>query len=53
MIRLNLQFAVRPQTPFGGMKMSGFGREFGEAAINEYVESKTITINLGDALMFG
>ena len=49
------QFVVRPQTPFGGFKMSGIGREFGEAAINEYVETKTITINMdeGGALLFG
>ncbi|XP_017460534.1 PREDICTED: aldehyde dehydrogenase, cytosolic 2-like, partial [Rhagoletis zephyria] len=52
---VNCYFVVRPQTPFGGYKMSGIGREFGEAAINEYVETKTITINMdeGGALLFG
>jgi len=33
--------------PFGGFKMSGIGRELGAAALNNYTESKTVTINLG------
>ena len=30
--------------PFGGMKMSGLGREHGTAAIEEYTELKTVCI---------
>jgi len=32
------------QTPFGGFKMSGQGRELGEDAIHQYTELKTVTI---------
>ncbi|XP_028907608.1 cytosolic 10-formyltetrahydrofolate dehydrogenase isoform X3 [Ornithorhynchus anatinus] len=30
--------------PFGGYKQSGFGKDLGEAALNEYLNTKTITI---------
>lgn len=33
--------------PFGGFKMSGIGRELGEAALANYTELKTVTVNLG------
>lgn len=33
--------------PFGGFKMSGHGRELGEAALENYTELKTVTMNLG------
>jgi aldehyde dehydrogenase (NAD+) len=33
--------------PFGGFKMSGIGRELGEAALANYTELKTVTMNLG------
>ena len=32
--------------PFGGFKMSGLGRELGEAALNNYLEDKTVTVAL-------
>ncbi len=32
--------------PFGGFKMSGIGRELGEAALANYTEAKTVTMNL-------
>ena len=33
--------------PFGGYKMSGIGRELGEAALANYTEHKTVTVSLG------
>ncbi|KAF2018668.1 aldehyde dehydrogenase [Aaosphaeria arxii CBS 175.79] len=38
------------QLPFGGFKESGIGRELGEAAIENYIQTKTVSIRLGDAL---
>jgi aldehyde dehydrogenase (NAD+) len=38
------------QLPFGGYKQSGTGRELGEAALENYTETKTVSIRLGDAL---
>ncbi|XP_064458343.1 aldehyde dehydrogenase, mitochondrial-like [Ornithodoros turicata] len=43
---INCYDATFPQTPFGGFKMSGYGRELGYAGIYEYVEVKTITIKV-------
>src|SRR5262249_47913109 len=42
-----VRFAVDTTTPFGGFKMSGQGRENGEAALEHYTELKTVTIKLG------
>jgi aldehyde dehydrogenase (NAD+) len=38
------------QLPFGGYKESGIGRELGEAALDNYVQTKTVSIRLGDVL---
>ncbi|KAK2752881.1 aldehyde dehydrogenase (NAD(P)(+)) ald5 [Arachnomyces sp. PD_36] len=38
------------QTPFGGFKESGIGRELGEYALDNYTQIKTVRIHLGDAL---
>jgi acyl-CoA reductase-like NAD-dependent aldehyde dehydrogenase len=34
------------QTPFGGYKMSGQGRELGEDGVHEYTEVKAVTIKI-------
>ncbi|VDK24342.1 unnamed protein product [Anisakis simplex] len=31
-------------SPFGGFKQSGFGKDLGAEALNEYLHTKTITI---------
>jgi hypothetical protein len=36
--------------PFGGYRESGLGRELGEAALDNYCQTKTVSIRLGDAL---
>jgi aldehyde dehydrogenase (NAD+)/phenylacetaldehyde dehydrogenase len=35
-----------PGMPFGGMKGSGFGRDLGEACLNEYTQVKSVWLNL-------
>ncbi len=44
---INCNQAVWPSTPFGGWKASGFGLEWGEAGMREYLRSKTITRAVG------
>lgn len=43
---VNQYFAGGVETPFGGFKNSGFGREKGLDAMRHYVETKTITVRL-------
>ncbi|MHC5542076.1 aldehyde dehydrogenase family protein [Singulisphaera rosea] len=45
---VNCYHVVETNTPFGGFKMSGQGRENGEAALEHYTELKTVTIKLND-----
>jgi NAD-dependent deacetylase sirtuin 4 len=40
---INSSQAIFPQTPFGGWKASGFGREFGAAGLDEHLKHKTVT----------
>lgn len=43
---VNCYHVVDTTTPFGGFKMSGQGRENGEAALEHYTEVKTVTVKL-------
>ena len=45
---VNCYHVVDTTTPFGGFKMSGLGRENGEAVLDHYTEVKTVTVKLGD-----
>lgn len=38
------------QAPFGGVKRSGFGRERGEEALDEYLRTKNVMIDLGNGI---
>ena len=40
---INCSQPLWPQTPFGGWKASGFGKEWGEAGMHEYLRFKTVT----------
>jgi acyl-CoA reductase-like NAD-dependent aldehyde dehydrogenase len=44
-LSVNSNSSVRPSTPFGGMKQSGFGRELGMQALNGYSEVKNVFIS--------
>lgn len=43
---VNTYRAVSFMAPFGGYKRSGIGRENGQAAIDEYLQTKSVWINL-------
>lgn len=43
---INCYDAITPQTPFGGFKQSGIGRELGAEGLKEYLETKTISIKV-------
>ena len=42
---VNMYHAIDPAVPFGGMKMSGYGREGGTQHVEEYLDTKAIWIN--------
>lgn len=41
---------IRHETPFGGYKQSGIGRELGEEALASYTETKSVAIWMGGAM---
>ncbi|ETN41002.1 uncharacterized protein HMPREF1541_02934 [Cyphellophora europaea CBS 101466] len=43
-IAVNDWYFPAPDTPFGGVKQSGYGREGGLEGLNEYLQTKTIQI---------
>jgi acyl-CoA reductase-like NAD-dependent aldehyde dehydrogenase len=45
-VAINSNTSVRVQTPFGGFKQSGFGRELGLQALDGYSELKNVFISL-------
>jgi retinal dehydrogenase len=43
---VNTYNMVLPQSPFGGYKMSGIGRELGSYGLEEYTEIKTVIVKI-------
>lgn len=48
---VNTYRAISPMAPFGGYNHSGYGREAGIDAINDYTRTKTTWINTSDSPM--
>ena len=46
LLRYTCQSALDSALPFGGYKQSGWGRELGEGAIDEYTQYKAVNIAL-------
>jgi aldehyde dehydrogenase (NAD+) len=51
-VYVNKWFGDTNQTPFGGYKQSGIGREKGLEALESYLQTKNVAIDLGDGSDF-
>ena len=49
-VGINAHAAISAETPFGGNKQSGWGREFGREGLDAYLKTKAVSINLGPHL---
>ncbi len=47
---MNTYGGIIPETPYGGLKQSGFGKELGKDGLDMYLESKTVNIFIGDKI---
>ncbi len=43
-VGVNFHAAISPETPFGGNRQSGWGREFGKEGLDAFLKSKSISI---------
>ena len=48
-VAINAHAAMSPETPFGGNRQSGWGREFGREGLDGYLKTKAVSVNLGRA----
>ena len=48
-VGVNIHAAISPETPFGGNRQSGWGREFGREGLDAYLKTKAVSVNLGPA----
>lgn len=48
-VAVNAHAAVSPETPFGGNRQSGWGREFGREGLDAYLKTKAVSVKLGPA----
>ena len=46
-VGINVHAAMSPETPFGGNRQSGWGRELGREGLEPYLKTKAISIYLG------
>lgn len=46
-VGVNVHAAMSPETPFGGNRQSGWGRELGRDGLDAYLKTKAISINVG------
>jgi len=46
MVWVNTYKRVSPGTPFGGVGLSGYGRDLGPEAIHEYTDAKSVFVNV-------
>jgi aldehyde dehydrogenase (NAD+) len=46
MVTVNSWGALNANTPFGGWKQSGFGRDMGEEALDSWLVTKTVKHNI-------
>jgi aldehyde dehydrogenase (NAD+) len=44
---LNTYMMMDPAVPFGGYKLSGYGRESGNEQMAEYLQTKTVWLKTG------
>jgi aldehyde dehydrogenase (NAD+) len=49
MVWINTYRTAAPQAPFGGYKRSGLGREGGSAAIEHYLQTKAVWVDMNEA----
>lgn len=49
-IWVNTYGGIIPETPYGGFKQSGIGKELGKEGIHNYLETKTINVFLGEKI---
>jgi len=47
---VNTYGGIIPQTPYGGFKQSGIGKELGSEGIENYLETKCVNIYTGDSM---
>ena len=50
MVWINSSQDSDPRIPFGGVKMSGIGRELGEKGLEAYSNVKSVHVNMGTVL---
>jgi len=46
-VGINIHAAMSPETPFGGNRQSGWGRELGRGGLDAYLKTKAVSIALG------